>query len=413
MRSILPRPGHGMPVGSAQPVGNALHASMDDVCAGAPQTTISPVVLHIGAGCGAPVGSRRRPGAPRCSTGPAAPIPSMVPAGARQGRSGDGANDMSDDDLQVRQANDDDLPQILEVLQSSLGWVPDAQYADFYRWKHHDNPFGRSPAWVAVDGDRIVGLRVWLRWRFLQAGRRWEAVRAVDTATHPDYQGRGIFRRLTTSSIEVLREQGVAHVFNTPNEQSRPGYLKMGWEEVGKLAVGVRFRSPLAAASAVRARVPADKWSLPTDVAAPAAEVLADDAEVAALIKGLDDTRIGTDLDVEVLRWRYGFGPLHYRGVREAGGIALFRLRKRGPATECVVGHVLAPDEATAGRLLRRIAKVSGADQVLQITDRPHLRGGFVPLPGGGPIFTWRALAESGMPPLDRWELTMGDIELF
>lgn len=320
---------------------------------------------------------------------------------------------MTDDDLQIRPAVPDDLPQILSVLQSSLGWVPDEQYAAFYRWKHHDNPFGESPAWVAVDGERVVGLRIWLRWRFVEAGRRWDAVRAVDTATHPDYQGRGIFRMLTTTSLEVLQAAGVAHVFNTPNEQSRPGYLKMGWQQVGKLPVGVRFRSPVTAVSALRARVPAAKWSLPTEVADPADEVLADDEEVAPLIAALPDTRIRTDLDVEVLRWRYGFAPLHYRGIREAGGIGLFRLRERGPATECVVGHLLAPDEVTTGKLLRRIAKVSGADQVLQITDRPHLRGGYLPLPGGGPIFTWRELNHTRMPPLDRWALTMGDVELF
>lgn len=320
---------------------------------------------------------------------------------------------MSTDDLTVRRATDDDLPAILELLQSSLGWVPDDQYAAFYRWKHHDNPFGTSPAWVAVDEGRLVGLRVWLRWRFVQDGRAWEAVRAVDTATHPDAQGRGIFRRLTTTSLEVLREEGVAHVFNTPNEQSRPGYLKMGWEQLGKLPVGVRFRTPVAAATAVRSRVPADKWSLPTDAGLPALDALHDDAEVAALVAALPDDRIRTDLDAAVLRWRYGFGPLHYRAVREAGGIGLFRLRTRGAATECVVGHLLAPTDDVAGRLLRRIAKVSRADQVLQITDRPHLRGGFLPLPGGGPVVTWRALGHTTMPPLERWALTMGDVELF
>jgi GNAT superfamily N-acetyltransferase len=317
------------------------------------------------------------------------------------------------DTLEVREATDDDLPEVLGLLQSSLGWVPDDQYAAFYRWKHHDNPFGRSPAWVAVDGARIVGLRVWLRWRFVQAGRTWEAVRAVDTATHPEYQGRGIFRRLTTSSLELLREQGVAHVFNTPNEQSRPGYLKMGWVEVGKLPTAVRFRSPVAAAKAVRARVPAEKWSLPTDAGAPALDVLGDAAEVARLLDRLPDDRIRTHLDVAVLRWRYGFAPLHYRGVREGGGLGLFRLRRRGPAIECVVGHLLAPDDATRGRLLTRIARDSGADQVIQITDRPHRRGGYLPLPGGGPILTWRELGVTQVPPLAAWDLTMGDVELF
>jgi hypothetical protein len=159
--------------------------------------------------------------------------------------------------------------------------------------------------------------------------------------------------------------------------------------------------------------VPADKWSLPTDAGMPAATVLADDGELRALIEALPDRGIRTDLDQDVLRWRYGFRPLHYRGVREAGGIGLFRLRRRGPATECVVGHVLAPDETVTRRLLRRIARETGADQVLQLTDRPHLRGGFLPLPGGGPVLTWRELNDRDMPPLDRWNLTMGDVELF
>jgi GNAT superfamily N-acetyltransferase len=318
-----------------------------------------------------------------------------------------------DDELEVRSASDDDLPQVLELLQSSLGWVPDEQYAAFYRWKHHANPFGRSPAWVAVADGRIVGFRVWLRWRFTQAGRHWDAVRAVDTATHPDYQGRGIFRRLTTSSLEVLRDEGVAHVFNTPNEQSRPGYLKMGWEQLGRLPTAVRFRSPVAAAKAVRARVPADKWSLASSAGIDAAEALADDAEVAALLAALPDDRIRTHLDVDVLRWRYGFAPLHYRGLRDAGGIGLFRLRRRGPATECVVGHMLVADDAARRRLLTRIARISGADQVVQLTDRPYRRGGYLPLPGGGPILTWRALNDTQAPPLEAWELTMGDVELF
>ena len=66
------------------------------------------------------------------------------------------------------------------------------------------------------------------------------AVRAVDTATDPDYQGRGLFTRLTLQAIDELRAEGVDFVFNTPNDQSRPGYLKMGWQVVGTLPTHVR-----------------------------------------------------------------------------------------------------------------------------------------------------------------------------
>jgi GNAT superfamily N-acetyltransferase len=315
-------------------------------------------------------------------------------------------------ELEIRRATDDDLPQVLELLQSSLGWVPDEQYAAFYRWKHYENPFGRSPAWVAVDAERIVGLRVWLRWRFIRSGEPWEAVRAVDTATHPGYQGRGIFRLLTTSSLDVLREEGVAHVFNTPNDRSRPGYLKMGWQEVGRLPVAVRFRSPLAGLRAVRARVPADKWSIPTGAGVAAVEALADGAAVTELLRSLPDDRIRTDLSVEVLRWRYGYGPLRYRAITADHGILLFRLRCRGPAVECVVGHVLACDAHTRRGLLRQVASDSRADHVLLLTSKPYRRAGFMALPGGGPLMTWRAVTERHMPTLAEWDLSMGDVEL-
>jgi GNAT superfamily N-acetyltransferase len=75
-------------------------------------------------------------------------------------------------------------------------------------------------------------------------GTTINAVRAVDTATHPDWQGRGIFSRLTLGALDDLRDDGVDCVFNTPNDKSRPGYLKMGWQQVGKVPVSVRLTGP-------------------------------------------------------------------------------------------------------------------------------------------------------------------------
>ncbi len=41
------------------------------------------------------------------------------------------------------------------------------------------------------------------------------------------------------------------------------------------------------------------------------------------------------------------------------------------------------------------------------------VRAGFLPMPGGGPRLTWRALADPGPPPLPNWDFQLGDIELF
>ena len=110
--------------------------------------------------------------------------------------------------IHARPATDADRPAVLDLLSASLGWDLASGLPAYFDWKHLDNPFGRSPAWVAVDGDnadRIVGFRTFLRWEFEDStGIVQRAVRAVDTATHPDYQGQGIFRLLTMTAVDAM-----------------------------------------------------------------------------------------------------------------------------------------------------------------------------------------------------------------
>jgi GNAT superfamily N-acetyltransferase len=324
--------------------------------------------------------------------------------------------------LDVREATGADLPAVLELLQASLGWVPDDDYARFYGWKHHESPFGRSPAWVAVDpaaGGRVVGFRTFMRWQFTRAGQAVAAVRAVDTATHPDYQGRGIFSLLTRHALEALRDDGVAFVFNTPNDRSRPGYLKMGWQLVERLPVAATPRSLGSLVRLARARTPADKWSSPTDAGAAVGDVLADRAAIEDLLRDQpDDDRLRTRRTPGYLAWRYGFPPLRYRAVVARGGpaegVVIFRLRRRGAALEAAICEALVPagDSRGAHGLVRALLRESRADHAVQIGAARPLRG-LLPVPGQGPTLVWRDVTDTTMPPAERWDLVLGDIELF
>lgn len=322
------------------------------------------------------------------------------------------------DDLVVRRTSDADLPAILALLADSLGWHRDDRHERLFRWKHHDNPFGPSPTWAAFAGERLVALRVLMRWEFTDPdGRVVRAVRAVDTATAADFRGRGLFRTLTLAAVEELTREGVDLVFNTPNDQSRPGYLKMGWREVGRLPVRARPAGPVAAARLVRARVPAELWSQPAPGGEEAAEVLAEDRAIEELLAARPrPSGLATRLDAEVLRWRYGTPLLGYRAVVAPGGpargLAIFRCRRRGPVTEAAVGLLVVPgdDRRTHRRLRRQILTASGA-QVAVTIGGPGGRGWW-PLPGAGPLLVARRL-RTDPPSPGGWSLTLGDIELF
>jgi GNAT superfamily N-acetyltransferase len=260
-------------------------------------------------------------------------------------------------DLRLRKAESDDRPAIIELCRLSLGWKADDPNEAFFAWKHDENPFGQSPAWVAQDDTgTLVGLRTFLRWRFRRPdGTTLSAVRAVDTATHPDWQGRGIFSRLTLSALDDLREEGVDCVFNTPNDKSRPGYLKMGWQQVGKVPVSVRLTGPRSIGRLAGARTAAEKWSEECSVGRPAGDVFADHDAVEALLARIDTgSHIATDRTPAFLHWRYRFDPLRYRaislGTGVEDGVVVFRARRRGTAVEATICDVLAPTGASPKR---------------------------------------------------------------
>jgi hypothetical protein len=302
-----------------------------------------------------------------------------------------------------------------------MDWPDTDAYAAFFHWKHTANAFGPSPMWVATDGGRIVGLRVFLRWEFEQGARRLRAVRAVDTATHPDYQGRGIFTRLTLAALDGLALDGVDFVFNTPNDKSGPGYLKMGWRAVGRLPVRIRPRTPAALLRVARTRAPAERFGQPLDVGVPPADALVDTAAVERLLARVaPSTRVRTRRSAEFLRWRYaGLPELGYRallaGPTVDDGVVFFRVRRRGDALEAGINDVLVPDDdaRVARHLQRAVLRETKADYTLRLAAAAGASPLELPLPRQGPQLFCRSVRSDEHLPLQAFEVGLGDMEMF
>lgn len=322
-------------------------------------------------------------------------------------------------DLEVRRAVPSDDATAIPMLRRALKKADDPHYEEFLDWKHKQNAFGVSPAWVALHEGRVVGYRTLLRWRFVNdEGKKVTAVRAVDTATDPDYQGLGIFRTLTLRGVAELTLEGDGIVFNTPNDQSRPGYLKMGWRVVRRLPVGVLPSGPVALKRMVSSKVPAALWSEETRTGLDAREVFTDAAVAEALLQHAPSKGFRTDRTPAYLAWRTKLAPLRYRVLLAsesdpAQGGLIFRLRRRGETVEAAVLEQFVPDLLTGAKLVARLLKQSGADYAIGLKSGPSAGLIPMPVPNTGPLLTARPLAAS--PPVDAkdWTLTLGDIELF
>jgi GNAT superfamily N-acetyltransferase len=338
--------------------------------------------------------------------------------------------------LEIRPYVDADRSAVLDLLRASLGGGPTgSRDPAFFDWKHRRSPFGDSFMLVAESEGALVGLRAFMRWRFEAGHRTISAVRAVDTATHPEHQGRGIFTRLTREALEALRAD-VDLVFNTPNGKSLPGYLKMGWQPVGTIPVSIRVRKPVRFARRARGAISgapsAPDRPMPSIDAMPARSALhGRKGEIATLLESARDRsgRLRTPRDAAYFLWRYADAPgLGYHVVFDDSStglraMAVFRVRARGSAWETTISEVVTAsgDVSGAARVLGLAARAASVDHVAchaspgSATARAYGRSMFFPAPRGM-TFVVNPLAQ-GLEPdptrSDSWALSLGDVEVF
>lgn len=347
--------------------------------------------------------------------------------------------------LNVRPYDAAAMPAIVEMARGALGAAPATPMTpEFWAWKHAANPVGPSFGIYAWDDatQRVAGLRMFLRWKFTQGDRApVTAVRAVDTATHADYRRRGLFSQLTQQAIEQLGAEGVSLIFNTPNESSLPGYLKLGWRTVARLPLMVRpLRPARMAARRIWPRSPLDigaweehftrgmlRWAEFTERYGDAIDAMIRRWEESRTLTGLRTVRDRTYFD-----WRYGGHPHVAYGVcaladpaarRDLLGFAVVRPNRRYGWQEAVLDElVLArPDETLGRRLLADLPAALRSDYLIAhsaqgTVERRLLRkAGFWVAPRRGMLLAARELA-AGVPNLytaSAWDLTLGDLELF
>ena len=322
---------------------------------------------------------------------------------------------MATDQFNFREATSDDLDAILDVCSVALGWTDPTFDRALFTWKHLDNAFGRSLLLVAEDDDGIAAVRPFMRWHFHDSsGETVAAARAVDTATHPRAHRMGLFRSLTVEGLTRLTESGTAFIFNTPNEQSLSGYLKMGWVDAGNVEFGYRIASPISSPLSLtrlaRARTKAEKRSIPTPELGISIEdglALLDPDEPCPR-PGISQS-LNTAHTLRTLRWRYGSAPMEYRflpGPDKSGLIV--RLRRRGAARELVVAERIGDlSNEKAGRSIRNVMRRVRADHAVGFGGL----GGTVATDRPGPRLAIRAIERS--PTRSDISFQVGDIEVF
>ncbi len=312
-------------------------------------------------------------------------------------------------EIEIRPARPEDLPGILDVLGAALGETALLKRTpEQWAWKHEHNPFGRSIVLLAWIAGRMAGVRAFMRWDLLSpTGHVVRCVRPVDTATHPDFERRGVFKALTLEAVDLARNDGIDLIFNTPNPRSGAGYMTMGWREVGPIGVLVRPRFGAA--------VRGDAENAPDlDQVAPDAiefqPISSQDREP----RGLRTPRTE---DYQV--WRFGSHPtVRYGTISDGGGAAVLRVGVRSGRTELVLSDLFGG----AGR--RAVSKAAATNRGAYLAGffskgsperTAAIRAGMFPVPGLETLqLVANPLTELDTNPFDlaSWDIATSDLEL-
>jgi L-malate glycosyltransferase len=311
--------------------------------------------------------------------------------------------------------------EALELMKVSLGKGSERapRTIEFFRWKHLANPFGRSYALGLREqaDSSLTALRLFQRWSLTHGEERLSSVRAVDTSTHPGHQRRGLFSFLTRTGLRDLASEGVDLVFNTPNKNSLPGYLKMGWELVCFLPVRARLLSPFNTRNGKH--VPLDWDSL---IARYSAERISRFVNFTSC-----SHKIQIDKSLEYLKWRYtGHPSIAYsfqvlEKDSELKAFAIWCETSRGRFRELAICEVFGTRSADIVELLQNV--FVGTDchySVVCFFNSPDVDQaldslGFYSVPTKNIALAALPLTEfaKSAVQLRNWVLTTGDVQVF
>lgn len=125
----------------------------------------------------------------------------------------------------------------MAILSRSFYGDIDISSQDFLDWQYFQNPWGEVIGYVAEDNkNHIVGQYLVIPMDLCYKGSPLKGSLSLNTLTHPDYSGQGIFTSLARRTYSKCANQGVIMTYGFPNPNSYNGFVKkLGFADIGSV----------------------------------------------------------------------------------------------------------------------------------------------------------------------------------
>lgn len=112
----------------------------------------------------------------------------------------------------------------------------------YLRWLYAENPCGKAIGFDAWSGGELAAHYACIPTRLYLLGKEVDALLAVNTATHPNHRGKGLFVKLASMTYDLGFQEGHKVVYAVGNSRSTPGGVnKLGWQVICPLEARLGF----------------------------------------------------------------------------------------------------------------------------------------------------------------------------
>lgn len=180
------------------------------------------------------------------------------------------------------------IPQFIELYKLCFSGKVNEKY---FKWRYMENPCEDILVAVAMDENKVVAYYAVSPSRIRYDGEVLKSAISINTMTHPDYRGQGLFVKLAKLLFNEMEELNYSFVYGFPNYISHRVFNeKLGWSDIYEIPTLMLDLSNETTLNLEECR---------------------EDNYFELTYDSLDCGKIGIVKDIEYLRWRYSRNPLN------------------------------------------------------------------------------------------------------
>ena len=144
---------------------------------------------------------------------------------------------MSSTDFIISQITEDTSRFDAYISLFSKCFIGASKYTyNYLKWQYLDNPCGHAIGYDVMIGDQVIAHYAVIPFPAVINNQDCLACWSLNTATHPDYQGRGLFIKLANMTYQLAERMGFYAVVGIANNNSTPGFInKLNFQLFGQL----------------------------------------------------------------------------------------------------------------------------------------------------------------------------------